>query len=99
MAYRKIEKAYETKIESEILGYKQANTSSILTFNTEFVQWQDYRMDVRFQWEAFVDIRLVNNTLFFDINKNFPFIMISEDEINSDNFQMLINVLTSKNLI
>lgn len=99
LAYNTVEKKYKDNIEAEIKEINSTSQISYLTFDHNNLRWENYKMDVRFKWEAFTNIRCIDTNLFFDIGENHPFIILGADEIGAENYQALIHILTDKKRI
>lgn len=98
LAYKKLENDYYQNIKIHIKDARTINRIDIVECNEKYIRWENDKVNLRFNWEAIPNISIVDTVIFFTIGLQ-PILMLSKEEIGKENYQTLINILTTKSLI
>lgn len=95
--YRKSKKQYNRLVNAEIIGQVNSKENTVWEFNEDEFCYQDYKIVTKLKWVNFTGFRLIDSSLFLDINVG-PTLsyIISEEEIDKNQFQIITDIVKKK---
>ena len=94
---RKARDAYIDKLDEYATKEKKANQDTIWKFEEEHLFFHNHQMETKITWETFKGLRVIDKTLFLDLDmaaqQSF---LLNDEEIGEEKFAQLITLLKTK---
>lgn len=95
--YRKSKKRYFELINAEINGYENSGSRIIWEFENDYFSYSDHRFEAKIKWSTFKSYRIIENTLFLDMDpKNGLSYILSKSELKENEWNYILELLKEK---
>lgn len=95
--YKKEKDDYLRLLDEEVEQYLKAQNTSVWQFEEEHLIYSDHKFETKIKWATFKGYRLVDDTLFFDLDHRKANAMaIGKNELDSDEtWNKILNIVKS----
>ncbi len=94
--YSKNKKIYFQNVDKVAIRYEEAN-KTYWEFHEDYFAYKDYKQDVKYQWEAFDNYSIIENTLFLDVSSTAGLsFMLGKSEVDNESWDEILALINNK---